>query len=58
MQAHVTTGSEALTGEGDGAGAEGDDGADVNAGVAEGDGDEGLQLVETELGSLAQAEEP
>ena len=44
--------------EGDGAGAEGDDGTDVNAGVAEGDGDQGLQLVETELGGLAQAEEP
>mmetsp|Transcript_30194 Transcript_30194/g.61580 ORF Transcript_30194/g.61580 Transcript_30194/m.61580 type:complete len:432 (-) Transcript_30194:61-1356(-) len=45
-------------GEGDGAGAEGDDGADVDAGVAEGDGEEGLEVAARELGGLAEAEEP
>ena len=44
--------------EGDGAGAEGDDGADVDAGVAKGDGEEGLEVGHAQLGGLADAEGP
>mmetsp|Transcript_53199 Transcript_53199/g.159250 ORF Transcript_53199/g.159250 Transcript_53199/m.159250 type:complete len:351 (-) Transcript_53199:145-1197(-) len=44
--------------EGDSAGAKGDDGSDVDTGVAESNGEEGLKIVSRELGGLAGAREP
>ena len=45
-------------GKGNGSSSEGDDGTDVNTGMAKGNGEESLEVSEAQLGSLAKFEKP